>query len=92
MQPGGQIQFLQQGFTDDMPVLNGQRKENGEPDVCHVLRFHGAADGDMCISIAPVRRQALRHSGDALGDDEKMQIGSKANHIPDIGAPVVRCL
>ena len=75
-----------------MAVRDGGGQENRQPEVCAVLVFHRAGDGDVLISRPPVERQVDRQPFNAFCDKEKTQIGPCTDHLPGFYTPVVGLL
>ena len=53
---------------------------------------HGAADGEVIVSVAPIGRNAVQKALDALGEKQKMQILPFTYHSPALGAPRIGIL
>ena len=63
------------------PVLYGQRQEYGHTIVATVLILNRAAHGHMPVALAPVGRQTLGKTLDALGKEKECAVGAPADYM-----------
>ena len=70
-------------------MLDGQFVENGKPVISPVLVFYRTANRDIVISIVLVLRDAVHKPLNALGQKQKVQIGTLPHHLPAFRTPFI---
>ena len=73
-------------------MLYRQRQEYRQPEVGALLIFDGAAYHNVVVALAPVRREALGETVDALCEKVEPAIGALPHHAPAVLPPWVGVL
>lgn len=71
-------------------MFDGERQENGQTIIRHLLILHRTAHDDIVIAIAPVVGCALHETINALGEKEKPKVAPLLHHLPAFRPPFIR--
>ena len=83
----GKVNGGDDGRHDDAFVLDGQRQEDRQSVVGHLLVLHRASHDDIVVAFAPVVGHARHETVDALGEEEKPEVAPPFHHLPAIRPP-----
>ena len=75
---------------DDTLVLDGEREEDGQAVVGHLLILHGASYDDVVVAVAPVVGHTLHETVDAFGEEVEPEVAPLPYHLPAFRSPLVR--
>ena len=86
---GGEVNRPYQGRYDDALVPDGQRLEDWQAAVGHLLVLHRAAYKHIVVAVAPVVGHAIHETVDALGEEIEPEVAPTLHHQPALLAPLV---
>ena len=80
---------LEQGSRRDDLMLDGGGEENGQTIIRHRLVLDRASNQHIVVAIAPIIRDTLRETVDALGEEIEHAVTPLAHHAPAVRPPFV---
>ena len=86
---GREINGSNQWCNDNTLVLDGQRLEDWQTVISHLLVFHRAAYQHIVIAVTPVIGHALHETVDTLGEEIKPEVAPPLHHQPALLTPLV---
>ena len=70
-------------------MFDRQGLENREPEIGHLLVLHRAADEDIVVAVAPIRRKTLFQTVNPFGEKVEIEVLPLSYHIPTLLPPRV---
>ena len=86
---GREVNGSNQWCNDDALVLDGQRFEDRQSVIGHLLVLHRAAYQHIVITITPIIGHALHETVDTLGEEIKPEVAPPLHHQPALLTPLV---
>lgn len=86
---GREVNGFNQWCNDDALVLDGQRFEDRQSVIGHLLVLHRAAYQHIVITITPIIGHALHETVDTLGEEIKPEVAPPLHHQPALLTPLV---
>ena len=86
---GGEIYRLNHRRNNNALMLYGQRLENRESIIRHLLILYGTSHEHVVIAFAPVFGNTFHETVYSLGEEIEQQVFSNLHHLPAFSSPRV---
>lgn len=86
---GREINGSNQWCNDNTLVFDGQRFEDRQSVIGHLLVLHRAAYQHIVITVSPIIGHALHETVDTLGEEIELEVAPPLHHQPALLTPLV---